>query len=127
MLKKIKAMGIPLAIDDFGTGYSSLAYLKLLPIDTLKLDRSFVKDIETSEDDAVICSATIALAHALGLSVVAEGVETAAQEYYLLRQGCDHLQGYLYSKPLPTTELERLLGSLDASLCLRPATDRRQR
>jgi len=126
MLNKIKAMGISMAIDDFGTGYSSLAYLKLLPIDSLKLDRSFVKDIETSQDDAVICSATIVLAHALGLSVVAEGVETAAQEHYLLRQGCDYLQGYLFSKPLTATELERLLGSLDARLCLRSAADRRQ-
>lgn len=120
LLKKIRAMGIPLAIDDFGTGYSSLAYLKLLPIDSLKLDRSFVKDIESNEDDAVICAATIALAHALGLTVVAEGVESTAQENYLLRLGCDQLQGYRYSRPLPEPELARLLAGLDQRLCLRP-------
>ncbi len=112
VLKEIKAMGVPVAIDDFGTGYSSLAYLKLLPIDTLKLDRSFVKDIEQGEDDAVICSATIALAHALGLSVVAEGVETQTQQRYLTRLGCDQLQGYLFSRPLPAEALEQLLQGL---------------
>ena len=119
ILKRIKEMGIPLAIDDFGTGYSSLAYLKLLPIDTLKLDRSFVKDIEAGEDDAVICSATIALAHALGLAVVAEGVESAAQECYLLKLGCDQLQGYFYSRPLPAPQLEALVRSLGPALDLR--------
>lgn len=119
ILKRIKEMGISLAIDDFGTGYSSLAYLKLLPIDTLKLDRSFVQDIDAGGDDAVICSATIALAHALGLAVVAEGVENAAQEDYLLRLGCDQLQGYRFSKPLPAAELELLLAGLDEGFCLR--------
>jgi EAL domain-containing protein (putative c-di-GMP-specific phosphodiesterase class I) len=98
-------MGIALAIDDFGTGYSSLAYLKHLPIQRLKLDQSFVKDIESDRSDAAICSATIALGHNLGLKLVAEGVETKAQEEFLSKLGCDFMQGYLYSKPLPFEQL----------------------
>lgn len=100
-LGKLKALGISIAIDDFGTGYSSLAYLKLLPIDRIKLDRTFVKDIETDPNDAAICTATIGLAHNLGLRVVAEGVETAAQLDYLTRLGCDTMQGFHFSRPLP--------------------------
>ena len=104
ILEQLDDMGIVLAIDDFGTGYSSLAYLKHLPIHRLKLDRSFVKDIDTDSDDAAICSATIVLGHNLGLDLVAEGVETAAQRDYLKQLGCDLLQGFLYSKPLPAEE-----------------------
>jgi len=99
-LKDLRNLGIHLSIDDFGTGYSSLSYLKLLPIHTLKLDRSFVRDIETDANDVAICTATISMAHNLGLSVVAEGVENAAQQNLLLSHRCDFLQGFLFSKPV---------------------------
>jgi len=99
-LRQLRELGIELAIDDFGTGYSSLAYLKMLPIHSLKLDRTFVNDLSEDSDDTKICSATLALAHNLGLSVVAEGVETEAQERFLVEHECEKLQGYRYSKPL---------------------------
>jgi len=108
-MNELTSCGLSLAIDDFGTGYSSLAYLKLFPVSTLKIDRSFVKDIESDQNDADICDVTVLLAHKLGLDVVAEGVETEAQLKYLLSIGCEKIQGYLISKPLPADEVEQFI------------------
>ncbi len=105
----IRQRGVMMAIDDFGTGYSSLSYLKLFPIRTLKIDRSFVDDIESDPDDANICDVTVLLAHKLGMEVVAEGVETAGQLKYLLSIGCEKVQGYFISKPLPAAEIETFI------------------
>ncbi|NOY62070.1 MAG: EAL domain-containing protein [Gammaproteobacteria bacterium] len=109
MLARLKAMGIKLAIDDFGTGYSSLSYLKRFPVDTLKIDRAFIRDINSESEDEAIVSAIIAMAHNLKLRVVAEGVEERAQLAYLKRQGCDEVQGYYFSRPLPADEMAKLL------------------
>jgi len=108
-LTALREMGLRVAIDDFGTGYSSLSHLKRFPIDTLKIDKTFVADILTDRDDTAIVSAVIALARALDMEVVAEGVETEAQRALLAAQGCDAYQGYLFSRPLPATEFEALL------------------
>ncbi|MBT8441745.1 MAG: EAL domain-containing protein [Gammaproteobacteria bacterium] len=105
-LKRLKNAGVSLAMDDFGTGYSSLSYLKRLPLDTLKIDRSFVSDLEKNSDDAAICAAIIAMAHKLDLRVVAEGVETQEQLDYLRGLQCDEIQGFFISRPLPVAELE---------------------
>ncbi|MBS1158643.1 MAG: hypothetical protein H6R15_1062 [Proteobacteria bacterium] len=105
ILNQLHDMGVSLAIDDFGTGYSSLSYLRMFPINHLKLDRSFVQEIGQGPDSSVICDATIGLAHNLGLKLVAEGVETQEQYDYLRQKGCDLIQGYLFSRPLPPEDV----------------------
>ncbi|MCB1886877.1 MAG: PAS domain S-box protein [Rhodocyclaceae bacterium] len=108
-LEALKAIGIKLSIDDFGTGYSSLSYLRHFPVDVLKIDRSFVKDLSDSEDCRTIAGTIMVLAHGLGMSVVAEGVETEDQLRFLGLRDCDMIQGYLFSRPLPVSDFERLL------------------
>jgi EAL domain-containing protein (putative c-di-GMP-specific phosphodiesterase class I)/CheY-like chemotaxis protein len=109
-LERLKAIGVQISIDDFGTGYSSLARLQRFPIDKLKIDIAFIRDITTNADDATIARAIISMAHTLKLDVIAEGVETAAQLAYLRRHHCDQIQGYSFSRPLPVAELEVMLG-----------------
>jgi len=111
-LHQLKEIGVQLAIDDFGTGYSSLSYLKRFPVDTLKIDRSFVSEVTSDPDDAALVTGIIALAHSLRLKVVAEGVETTEQRDFLLRCDCDSFQGYLLSQPVPPEVFERIM--LDA-------------
>lgn len=108
-LQRLRAMGVKISIDDFGTGYSSLAYLRRFPIDTLKIDIAFIREVTSNPQDAAITRTIIELAHSLNLRVVAEGVETQAQLAFLKAAGCDQIQGYLFSRPLPMQELERLL------------------
>ncbi|AZF32220.1 diguanylate cyclase/phosphodiesterase [Pseudomonas sp. R4-35-07] len=108
-LQRLRAMGVKISIDDFGTGYSSLAYLRRFPIDTLKIDIAFIREVTSNPQDAAITRTIIELAHSLNLRVVAEGVETQDQLAFLKEAGCDQIQGYLFSRPLPASTLERLL------------------
>ena len=108
-LRELKDIGVQVALDDFGTGYSSLSYLKQFPVDILKIDRSFVRDVVLDADDAAITEAMISMARALRLSVVAEGVEDEKQRAFLEAAGCPAMQGYLYSRPVPAEEMEAML------------------
>jgi EAL domain-containing protein (putative c-di-GMP-specific phosphodiesterase class I) len=112
-LESLHACGFPVAVDDFGTGYSSMSYLKRLPVSKLKIDRSFVSDLGAGAKSDSIVSAVIALAHGLGMTVVAEGVETAIQRSILAGFGCDQYQGYLFSRPVPA---DQVLGLLKANI-----------
>ncbi|MDH5765909.1 MAG: EAL domain-containing protein, partial [Gammaproteobacteria bacterium] len=116
-LNCLHSMGVELSIDDFGTGYSSLSYLKRFPINRLKIDRSFVSDITTDKNDADMIHSIIALGHCMKLKVLAEGVETKEQLTFLKQYGCDEVQGYYYSRPLPADELEQLFTNTTVALC----------
>ncbi len=108
-LHELKALGLGIAIDDFGTGYSSLAYLRRLPLDSIKIDRCFVRDLPDNRDDAAIAGAIVSMSHRLGLKVVAEGVETEGQARFLKVLACEEMQGYLFGRPLPPDQLEERL------------------
>ncbi|HKN18697.1 MAG TPA: EAL domain-containing protein, partial [Dissulfurispiraceae bacterium] len=108
-LKELKEMGIRIAVDDFGTGYSSLSYLKQLPLDCLKIDRSFIKNVSSNVNDATIVRTIIAMAHSMNMEVIAEGVETERQSVFLQEHGCDAMQGFLFYRPLPAEDISKLI------------------
>jgi len=109
VMHKLKSLGVALSIDDFGTGYSSFSYLRRLPIDKLKIDKSFVQDVAHSADSRTIVQAIAAMAHRLNLQVIAEGVETQAQANALREAGCDQGQGFLYARPLDADDAARFI------------------
>jgi EAL domain-containing protein (putative c-di-GMP-specific phosphodiesterase class I) len=120
LLDEIQDRGVRLAIDDFGTGYSSISLMKQFPIDTIKIDRSFVRDLAENAQDRAIATAIISMGKALGLTVVAEGVETTEQDAFLRGHSCDELQGFLFSKPVPADDVPALLRSVVPSPSLQP-------
>jgi EAL domain-containing protein (putative c-di-GMP-specific phosphodiesterase class I) len=114
-LRRLAELDIQIAVDDFGTGYSSMAYLKLFPVNKIKIDRTFVKEVTSDRGDAAIVSAVIGLAHGLGLTVAAEGVETFEQAVHLRAQGCDELQGYYFGRPMPAGAFQQRLAEMARS------------
>lgn len=110
------AYNIGIALDDFGTGYSSLAYLRKIPLTTLKIDKSFINDISSLDSNITIIDSIIDLGHKLGIDIVAEGVETKEQLEYLVKNNCDKIQGYFYSKPIPMGEIEKFLDVFEKTI-----------
>ena len=108
-MNDLKSIGVKISLDDFGTGYSSLNYLKRLPIDTIKIDKSFIDEITEDSKEEAIAESIISLAHKMNLSVIAEGIETKKQLEFIKEQKCDKAQGFYFSKPLPVEEVEKLL------------------
>jgi EAL domain-containing protein (putative c-di-GMP-specific phosphodiesterase class I) len=108
-MRRLKNLGVGLSLDDFGTGYSSLNYLRRFPVDSLKIDRSFIADVVSDPSGSSVVTSVISIAHNLGLSAIAEGVETSDQLDFLVDNGCDMLQGYIFSKPMPADEYAELL------------------
>ena len=121
VLLRLRDLGVRIAVDDFGTGYSSLAHLKRFPIDVLKIDQGFMRDIPASADDMAISATIIAMGRSLGLKVLAEGVETPAQLAFLHERGCDSYQGYLFSRPVPAAQFADLLRAQIQALQALPA------
>ena len=114
ILNQLKSLGVRIALDDFGTGYSSLSYLEALPLDRIKIDRSFVSALGRAGRSLAVVRAVIGLAHGLGLPVLAEGVETSEQLAALVREGCNEMQGFLFARPAPCEQIDRLLADRDS-------------